>query len=253
MAVDGLRLAMTLLTVVPLKRHSRGMPSRPEAGAAMLWAPAVGLGLGVVAAAALYGAGRALGPLTGAALSVTVLAALTRGLHLDGLADLADGLGSGRPAADALEIMRKSDIGPFGVVTLVLTLLIQAAALEHAGPGRAGIAALVAAVATGRLAIMWACRTGVPPARGSGLGVLVAGTVRPAAAAALTAGALLAAVALTATGTVSWTVPVAVTAGLAAAYLLRRHAVRRLGGITGDVLGALCEIATTVCLLIAAT
>ncbi|GAA3105764.1 hypothetical protein GCM10020254_59560 [Streptomyces goshikiensis] len=62
-------------------------------------------------------------------MTVAVPAALTRGLHLDGLADTADGLGSAKPAEDALRIMKQSDIGPFGVVTLLLVLLIQAAAL----------------------------------------------------------------------------------------------------------------------------
>ena len=57
---------------------------------------------------------------------------MTRGLHLDGLADTADGLGSAKPAADALRIMKASDIGPFGVVTLVLALLGQVLLLASA-------------------------------------------------------------------------------------------------------------------------
>jgi cobalamin synthase len=64
---------------------------------------------------------------------VVVVAAgalLTRGLHLDGLADLADGLGSGRPAGDALSIMKRSDIGPFGVVGVVLALYLTGTALN---------------------------------------------------------------------------------------------------------------------------
>ncbi|MYV40156.1 adenosylcobinamide-GDP ribazoletransferase, partial [Streptomyces sp. SID1328] len=69
------------------------------------------------------------GPLLAAVASAAVPAALTRGLHLDGLADTADGLGSGKPAEQALAIMKRSDIGPFGVLTLVLTLLAQVAAL----------------------------------------------------------------------------------------------------------------------------
>ena len=72
------------------------------------------------------------GPLTASGLAVGSLALLTRGLHLDGLADLADGLASGKPAPAALDIMRRSDIGPLGVVTLVLTLLLQVAALSQA-------------------------------------------------------------------------------------------------------------------------
>jgi adenosylcobinamide-GDP ribazoletransferase len=200
------------------------------------------------------------GSLTAAGLAVAVLALLTRGLHLDGLADLADGLGSAKPAPEALDIMRRSDIGPFGVITLVLTLLIQVAALAHAetaGDAR-GPAALIAAVVTGRLALTWACRRGVAAARREGLGALVAGTVRPVIPAVITLAVLAAAVAAVTVSAVvigeplGWTLPLAVAAGLAAAFVLQRHAVRRLGGITGDVLGALIEVAATVTLVVAA-
>jgi adenosylcobinamide-GDP ribazoletransferase len=228
----------------------------------MAWAPVVGLLLGAIGAAVLLGTDHPLGagPLTGAVLAISSLALLSRGLHLDGLADLADGLGSGQPAPVALEIMRRSDIGPFGTVTLILSLLIQVAALsqaESSGPGR-GAAALIAAVVTGRLALTWACRRGVPSARPDGLGALVAGTVRPAIPVLITVAAAAAAAAAVAVSTtlasqpLGWTLPLAVVAGLAAALVVQRHAVRRLGGITGDVLGALAEVAATVTLVVAA-
>ena len=249
---SGLRLSVTLLTVIPL-RGPAAEPRRATVAAAMAWAPAVGLLLGGIAAAVLVVADHPLGagPLTAAGLAVAALALLTRGLHLDGLADLADGLGSGQPAAIALDIMRRSDVGPFGIVTLVLTLVIQVGALAHAeaaGDGR-GPAALIAAVVTGRLALTWACRRGVAAARPDGLGALVAGTIRPAVAAGITLAVLAAAVSAGFTG---FTLPLAVVAGLAAAFVLQRHAVRRLGGITGDVLGALIETAATVTLVVAA-
>lgn len=248
----GLRLAVTLLTAVPLPggtRHDdqpdgRAAPDRRAVAAAMYLAPAVGLALGGVAAGVLIGcrAGRT-GPLLAAALAIAVLAALTRALHLDGLADTADGLGSRLPAAAALAVMKRSDIGPFGVVTLVLTLLVQVSALtqaERVGRGPLGI--VVAAVAA-RLAITLACRRGVRSARPSGLGALVAGTVHPAAAAVLALAAVGAAAAL---GTIY---AVAVAVGLACSVLLTALAARRLGGITGDVLGAAAELTTTACLL----
>ena len=258
---NGLRLSVTLLTVIPVRDHGTA-PDRGTAGAAMAWAPCVGLLLGLIAAAVLLAADHplGLGPLTAAVLAVAALALLTRGLHLDGLADLADGLASGRPARAALDIMRRSDIGPIGTVTVLLTLLIQVSALsqaESSGDGR-GPAALIAAAITGRLAITSACRRGVPAARPDGLGALVAGTVRPVIPAAITLGALAvagAAVVISATvpdERLGWTLPLAVAAGLAAALGLERHAVHRLGGITGDVLGALAEVATTVALVVAA-
>jgi len=259
----GLRLAVTLLTVLPVPGPAAASaaapaaaPDRETAGAAMAWAPGVGLLLGAIAAALLTAVDHPLGggPLTGAVLAVAALALLTRGLHLDGLADLADGLGSGKPADDALAIMRKSDIGPFGVVTLVFAVLTQVAAIAHAESVSAlrGAAAVVAAATAGRLAMTWACRRGVPAARPGGLGAMVAGTVPfpiPLAETGLALGAAIGAVAIWPEN--GWTLPAAVAAGLAVAWMLERHAVRRLGGVTGDVLGALAEVAATVVVVVA--
>jgi adenosylcobinamide-GDP ribazoletransferase len=262
----GLRLAVTLLTVIPLPAsradrasragvasqgpagHDIPVPTRAAAAAAMGWAPVVGLLLGAAAAGVLWLASRLgqTGPLLAAVLAIAALAGLTGGLHLDGLADLADGLGSRRPAGGALEIMKKSDIGPFGVAALVLTLLIQVAALARAESAGRGLVAVVAAAVTARLAMTGACRRGVPAARGSGLGALVAGSVPPALAAGLAVAAVAAAVAF---GPVF---AIAVAAGLAVSVGLTALAVHRLGGITGDVLGAIAEVTAAVCLLVTA-
>ncbi|MGH3381628.1 MAG: adenosylcobinamide-GDP ribazoletransferase [Actinoallomurus sp.] len=244
----GLRLAVSLLTIVPVRS---GRVDRESARWAMTLAPVAGLLVGAVAACVLVVSGwLGFGSLLASALAVGAMAVLTRGLHLDGLADLADGLGSGKPAAEALAIMKKSDIGPFGVITLVLTLAIQVAAIAEAP-----VASVVVAAMTGRLAVTWACRSRVRAARPDGLGALVAGTVRPldaVAAAVVTAGAgSLAALTGPDGGAYDAVLgAVAVLTGLAAATALLRHAVRRLGGITGDVLGALVETAATAALLV---
>jgi adenosylcobinamide-GDP ribazoletransferase len=252
----GLRLAVTLLTAIPLagRRGRLTELSRATAAAAMYWAPAVGLLAGGISAGILVLADRVghTGPLLAAILAIAASAALTRALHLDGLADFADGLGSGRPAGQALDIMKRSDIGPFGVVTLVLAVLIQVSALARAQELGRGAIAVVAAAVTARLAMTVACRSGVTAARPGGLGALVAGSVRPATAAALVLGVLAAAAALAVAGLVGWIFVVAIAAGLAASGAATALAVRRLGGITGDVLGALAEIAATVCLLVTA-
>ncbi|MFD5551371.1 adenosylcobinamide-GDP ribazoletransferase, partial [Streptomyces goshikiensis] len=179
---DGLRFAFGTLTVLPA-RVTRW--DRPAARTGMACAPLAGLAVGLLAAAAgalLLVAGG--GPLLAAAVTVAVPAALTRGLHLDGLADTADGLGSAKPAEDALRIMKQSDIGPFGVVTLLLVLLIQAAALAdvYADSWVRGALAAVLAAVTARLALTLACRDGVPAARPEGLGAAGGGGVplRPA-------------------------------------------------------------------------
>jgi adenosylcobinamide-GDP ribazoletransferase len=202
----------------------------------------VGLLIGVVVGAVGLAA-RAVGApaLLAGVLVVAAGAALTRGLHLDGLADTADGLGSYRDAAGALEIMRKPDVGPFGVVVLVLVLLAQVAGAAEllTRPWLPALAGIVTATAAGRLAIALACWRPIRPARPDGLGALVAGTV--GGPALVVAAVVLLAVSLLAAP--HWLGPVSLAAGLAAAAALLGHAVRRLGGVTGDVLGAVCEVA----------
>ncbi|MGW2654855.1 adenosylcobinamide-GDP ribazoletransferase [Streptomyces sp. NPDC001478] len=247
----GLRFAFGTLTVLPV-RVTRW--DRDTARSGMLCAPLAGLAVGVLAALPgclllLCGAG----PLLAAVASAALPAALTRGLHLDGLADTADGLGSGRPADDALRIMKQSDIGPFGVITLLFVLLAQVAVLQqlYARGWAEGAAAAVVAAVTARLALTLASRRGVPAARPDGLGAAVAGTVPPVPAAlcALAAVAGCAGAGALLGGSGAPHHALAALAGLAAAQLLLLHCVRRFGGVTGDVFGALAETAATVTLV----
>ncbi|MFJ9839851.1 adenosylcobinamide-GDP ribazoletransferase [Kitasatospora sp. NPDC101155] len=242
---EGLRFTFGTLSVlrVRVERWDRAAGAR-----AMTVAPAVGLVLGAVAAGAGALVAWRAGGLLGAVTAVGALAALTRGLHLDGLADVADGLGSGKPAEDALRIMKQSDIGPFGVLTLLLVLLAQVAALAgqfgHSVP-RGALAVLASAVAA-RCALGWGCLRSVPAARPGGLGAMVASTVTPAGAAAGTAlGALAVAAAGLFDGWSALRLPLAVVLGVGCARLLLGRCVRRFGGITGDVLGATAETAAT--------
>jgi adenosylcobinamide-GDP ribazoletransferase len=241
---EGARLALTTFTVAPVRA---GRVDRRAAAVAMSIAPLVGAALGAVLAGAGLGL-RWLGApaLVAGAVTIALGVLLTRGLHLDGLADTADGLGSYRDATGALEIMKKPDVGPFGVAAVVLALLIQAtsAATILSRPAPTALAGIVTATAAGRLAVTWSCRRGVPAARPDGLGALVAGTVNWFSAVAGLA--LTTALAVAATPN-WWQGPAAVAVSLAPGLLLVRHAVRRIGGITGDVLGAVVEVSTTVC------
>ena len=245
--VDGFRLAASLLTIAPV---GNGPVDRATAGAAMLWAPVVGLlvglaagGVGVAAAAA------GLSAASCAVLALGAAALLTRGLHLDGLADTADGLGAGRFRERSLALMRASDIGPFGVSTLVLALLLQAAVLAElwSSGRRAAVVALALAAAAGRLAACWACVRPIPAARPDGLGALVAGSAPAWGTGSLTLALLLLAGAAEGARGVF-----AVAAALCVAGLLLLRCVRRFGGITGDVLGALVETGQTVVLVVLA-
>lgn len=232
------------------------VPAAASARGVLPWAPLVGLVLGAVATAVAWAAGRAASPLVGAVLGVAVLAWLTRGLHLDGLADTADGLGPLRGRERALQVMRAGDVGPFGVVTLVLVLLLQVGCLAQLLTVDGGWLALPAAVVTARLAMARTGLPGVPIAEGSSLGQAVAGTVSRTwlAVAALLTGTAAAGVALlVGSGTTAALVLVAaVAAGLAASEALSARAVGRLGGVNGDVMGAMGEVAATVTLLTAA-
>ncbi|MFF8692049.1 adenosylcobinamide-GDP ribazoletransferase [Streptomyces sp. NPDC015144] len=248
----GVRFAFGTLTVLPV-RVTRW--DRETARTGMLCAPLAGLVVGVLAAAAgclslLLGSS----PLMAAVASAAVPAVLTRGLHLDGLADTADGLGSGKPADQALRIMKQSDIGPFGVVTLLFVLLAQVAAgqqLYARGWADGAVATVVAAVAA-RLALTLASRRGVPAARPEGLGAAVAGTVpvggAVAVGAVVVAGCAAAGALLGGYGAVRCAGAAAV--GAAVALVLLRRCGRRFGGVTGDVFGALAETAATAVLVV---
>jgi adenosylcobinamide-GDP ribazoletransferase len=246
--------SVSMFTIVPVRAGADLQPG--EGAGALAWLPPVGAVAG--AAAALPAAAvREWAPhadAVGAVLAVAALAALTRCLHLDGLADTADGLGSGAPPGRALEIMKQSDIGPFGVVVLVLVLAADIAALACLRGGAwAPVGVLAVGAATGRVAVIQAAVRGIRPASSAGFGAIVAGSLPVSAAVAWTAAVLGfgAAVAFALSVPAGWIVcPQAVA--LTVAFLLRRHAGRRLGGVTGDVFGALIESATAVTLIGAA-
>ncbi|MFJ6742157.1 adenosylcobinamide-GDP ribazoletransferase [Streptomyces sp. NPDC091279] len=251
---DGLRFAFGTLTVFPV-RVSRW--DRDAARAGMLCAPLAGLAVGLCAAVPgvlLLGLGA--GPLVAAVASVAVPAVLTRGLHLDGLADTADGLGSGKPAEDALRIMKQSDIGPFGVVAVVLVLLAQVAAVArgYGDSWERGVFAVVVAGVVARVALTLAARGGVAAARPEGLGAAVAGVVPgvgavvvPVLVGAVAAGG--AAVLGLGWGGVCLAVA-GVVLGVGGGEVLLRRCVGRFGGVTGDVFGAVAEAAGTGCLTV---
>jgi len=220
------------------------------------WAPLVGLVLGGIATATAVLGDRWISPLAGAVLAIASLAVLTRGLHLDGLADTADGLGPLRARERSLQVMHQGDVGPFGAATLVLTILLQVACLAALLTVDGGWVALWTAVVVARLAMTRTGLPGVPIAEGSSLGTAVAGTVSSAwLAGCLLVGAALgggAAVLVTGDLALAWRLAASAAAGLLAAEVLHRRARARLGGVTGDVMGAMGETATAATLLVAA-
>jgi len=259
--LDAARLAIGTLTAVPVKPPSS--LAAPVPGLAMALAPAAGLlpgGSGAVVAFAALRLG--LHPPVVAILAIAVFALLTRALHLDGLADTADGFTASYDRDRALEVMRRGDSGPAGVVIIVVVLLLQVTAADQVlttvGTGspvddlRACTVLVLAAVAS-RTAVPVLCRAGVAAARPEGMGATVAGSVHPPTlGVSLLACTGLCALLGLAAGFGWWTGPAAVLGTVVATLVLARRACRRLGGITGDVIGAGVEIGTAVALLVLA-
>ncbi|MEE4120317.1 MAG: adenosylcobinamide-GDP ribazoletransferase [Paracoccaceae bacterium] len=222
---DEARLALMLLTRLPAGRIAYDTPL-----VRCRWAyPLAGVPVGLIAGLVHWGA-LSLGA-SAAVAAVAALAALTAvtgGLHHDGLADFADGMG-GSDRAKRLEIMRDSRIGTYGVLALGLVVAAMGAAIADLGAEVPPVAFVAIAVAS-RCAML-AVLVVLPPARTDGLGAAAHAPGRRAVA----AGGALALVCLLPLGPSA--VPVA-AAVAAAAAALAITALRRLGGQTGDVLGA---------------
>ncbi len=243
------RLSVGTLTVLPVRPPSE--LSRTEAGGAMLLAPVAVLPLALLAGAAGWLTGLTRWPsLLAGVVVVAVLGLGTRALHLDGLADTVDGLGSSRARDRALEIMRAGDIGPMGVVALILVLGGQALAASTLVGSWSDALLLVIVVAVSRASLLVACRRRVPAARGDGLGAMVAGTVGAAGAVVGLACSAAVIVGAAVAGRPWWLGAVAVVAGGLVAYAVAARCVSRLGGITGDVLGAVVELTLLTLLLV---
>jgi adenosylcobinamide-GDP ribazoletransferase len=240
--------ALSVFTIVPVPPIVIDRDSARRATLALPW---VGLLVGIVSAL-VAGAVQALGggSFLAGVLALALLATVTGAMHLDGLADTADGIGSRRPAEEALAIMKRSDIGPMGVAALVLVLLVDAAALSSphlTGPRL--LAALACLTMVGRVAVLTSTGRWAPSARPGGFGALFSGVTSARAWALSALGVLVASV--LAGGLASGSRG-ALVFGLAAmlswlvAWLAQRRLVGRFGGLTGDLMGALVEVSQMV-------
>ena len=162
-------MALSFLTVFPVRFG--GAPAQRDISASRAWYPAVGLALGAALAGLEWGAGRLFSPYLTAALLVVFLIVVTRGLHLDGLMDVCDGLFGGYTRERRLEIMRDSNVGAFAVAGAGGLLLLKYGALLSLLelPEREKLAALLLFPVVSRWAMV-VLLSAFPYARGSGLG-----------------------------------------------------------------------------------
>jgi len=240
--MDGLRLAFGTLTAIPVPPPSR--VDRPVAGRAMLLAPVTQLPLvGILLIWGWVVREVPVPALVAAGLTLVAITLATRGMHLDGLADTADGLSASYDRATALEVMRRGNVGPSGVAAVVLVLLVDGAALATLLTTAGGVVLVCLSLVASRHLLAWACAAGVPSARTEGLGATVAGTVRRTLT-GLGFVVLLGISALTShwSGLTWWAGPVVACAAALGGVAVIHRAVRRFGGVTGDVLGAVIEV-----------
>jgi adenosylcobinamide-GDP ribazoletransferase len=230
-----------------------GGPADP-APSALAWFPAVGALIGLAVGGIWWAARRGWAPPAAAAIAVIADAALTGLLHLDGLADAADGLLPPLTRARRLEVMADPRLGAFGAAGLAIVLLARFGAFASMLPSPLAVAGLW----SGSRTAMAVTARAVPYARPGGLASAFlpapAAGARPGRAARLAgpallglAGGLLAlALAFADCGALGVAAVGAEAAGAAAVVFLAR---RRLGGFTGDVLGAAAVVGETAGLL----
>ena len=237
--MSGLLAAVAFLTRVPVPVPSKAI------GMSLAWFPVVGALIGLAGALAYGVALLVVPPALSAALATAALVVLTGALHEDGLADSADAWGGSSTREDALRILDDPAHGTYGVVALVLGLALRVSALAAMTP-LAALLILPAAHALSR-ATMVGVLAMTPPARSTGLGARYAAFATRRTLAAALAAALIIGFGLVGPASLA----LVAAAGLGG-WLVRRLALRSIGGVTGDVLGATQQV-TEVAILVVAT
>jgi len=231
----SLRCALAFLTRIPV--GDAAFDGR-DVGRATAWFPLVGLGVGALQWAVIAALGSGAPPLLAATLATVAMALVTGAFHLDALADMADGFGGGRDRAHVLQIMRDHVIGAYGGTALALAIALRVTAVAALATAHCGMAWLLAAPAIAKWTTAALGCTLPYARREGGLGAAITDHVGPRqllVASAVSTGlawALLGGHALP-----------ALLLALAITVAMGRLCVRRIGGVTGDTLGATTEVA----------
>lgn len=232
----GLVGALQFLTRIPIRTSTAIAPRRT-----IIWFPVVGLLVGSVSGAIASSGQELTTPLVAASVAVAVGLAITGAFHEDGLADLSDAIAGGWTRERRLEILADPCHGTYGVSSLVVSVVVRVACVASLGPA-AAFAGLVAAHSLGRgaaVAVMPFARPRSPDRAGDdpGLGAGASRAVSPGRA--VTTVALAVVIAAVAIG---WWVAVVVPVAVVAATTIAVIAVRALGTVSGDALGAIEQV-----------
>ena len=239
--MKGLLGAVSFLTRVPVGAGERGAE---ELAGFVPWFPVVGVGVGLVVGGVYAGGSELVPPLPAAGVAVVAGICLTGAFHEDGLGDTADAFAGGWDRDSTVRILKDPRLGTFGVLAVAASLLLRVVAVAALAPG-AALAALPAAHALSRAAAV-ATMTFLPPAAETGLGASYALALSRRRALAGTLAGLAIALALLGPPAL-W----AAVAAAVAAFALGRLATRRIGGVSGDVLGAIQQLGEVLTLLVA--
>ena len=238
--MDGLRVAVSCLTILPVR--SKGPPSEKDCGRSLAWFPVVGLLIGAILVGVATLAAPVTPPLAVAAWIVVVWVVVTGGLHLDGFADVCDGLYGGRTPAERLRIMKDPHLGAVAVIGLILLLLLKWT-LVSSVPGAVMGPALCLSPCLGRYAMVLAASTLPSAGPAKGMAAPFVRGARPEGVWMATGVALVASWLL-----LAWSGLVLSVVVIFSVMLVRSGIQRALGGVTGDVLGAVGEVIEVVVL-----
>lgn len=237
----GLASAFRTLTILPFPGRECKSPAT-----SLYWFPVVGMFLGFCCFMVGSFVTRVSSPTLGAALSSATLVMLTRAFHLDGLADMADGFGGGQTRERVLGIMKDSHVGAFGVIAVVMLLIVKFAAFSVIYAADAGVSVIGVLMLSRTLVVLQSVGNAYARPEGGTAGLLVnESKVRHALVASLQAAAYLVFVSTLDLAVMAWVVGTGVLVTLLVAWRARV----RIGGVTGDVLGATAELGETAMLV----
>ncbi len=235
----GLLAALQFLTRVPIS-----LRREPKLDDTVAWFPAAGAIIGLAVGGVATGTWHLTPPLLAGAVAVTAGLLITGAFHEDGLGDIADAFGGGWTVERRLEILKDSRHGTYGVAAICTSIVLRAIALGSLPGPWAMFTAAIAAHTMGRVAAVGMAGS-MRLATHSGLGADYGRSTTPARALI----GCLAGLAITAIAVGWWAAPLA-GAALVAVVATGTLARRKIGGISGDVLGATEQVAEILCLVV---